>query len=478
MDDNDFETNPWAVKNLDDFLFYNCPECNLKDHSKALFIQHALDVHPKAKKYLPGFTAVKKEVLENEFDDVAVKCEVDFGNDDIDLDEKIDDFKEEHMYEIDPFSQDYEYDSLNTIEKQDEIIEDSERLQCDHCEKTFKSTKYLKSHIRSFHGGAKFKKTCDICNKQYSNASQLYVHKKSMHNEGAKLYKCDKCDFETNHRMPFKRHMVQKHEENQPYNCDKCTFKCYEKWRFNQHYNKHVRERNCDMCSEVFTSKEDLEEHQLSNHSKKCDFCDKMLYVKNQTAILRHMKEKHQNKPCQICGKVFQHINALNCHMKTFHDIDPLASVPKEVCVECGKLVGKKAMNRHMADVHMGVSQELPCEKCGKKFSNSYKLTKHIKNNHEKQPCPQCGKVFADSKMKTHILAVHTEDHLKPYVCQICKKGFAKKQPYEYHMNGHTGNKPCKCKYCGKGFADAGNQRMHERTTHEGFKRGSSSHNH
>ena len=41
--------NPWAVHYLEEFLYYCCPECEVKDQSKALFLQHALDKHPKAK---------------------------------------------------------------------------------------------------------------------------------------------------------------------------------------------------------------------------------------------------------------------------------------------------------------------------------------------------------------------------------------------------------------------------------------------
>ena len=50
--------------------------------------------------------------------------------------------------------------------------------------------------------------------------------------------------------------------------------------------------------------------------------------------------------------------------------------------------------------------------------------------------------------------------------------GFAVRKNFEQHMNIHTGAKPFTCNYCGRGFADDGNRRMHQKTTHEGYKRG------
>ena len=55
--------NPWDVANLEEFLFYYCPECGFteKAQSRDLFLQHASDKHQLAKYFLEKFTSVKDE---------------------------------------------------------------------------------------------------------------------------------------------------------------------------------------------------------------------------------------------------------------------------------------------------------------------------------------------------------------------------------------------------------------------------------
>ena len=45
--EDDKEINPWDVSNLEEFLFFCCPECDSKHPSKSSFINHALIEHPK-----------------------------------------------------------------------------------------------------------------------------------------------------------------------------------------------------------------------------------------------------------------------------------------------------------------------------------------------------------------------------------------------------------------------------------------------
>lgn len=71
------ELNPWSVEDLDEFLFYCCPECDEKCVSKETFLNHALELHPHAGQCLNKFQweSTKCEI-EPDFLDIEIKEEV------------------------------------------------------------------------------------------------------------------------------------------------------------------------------------------------------------------------------------------------------------------------------------------------------------------------------------------------------------------------------------------------------------------
>ena len=79
--------NPWFVNSVEDFLYYNCPECNVKTQSRERFLKHARK-HPMAKeaKHIFGKKKMKKEPYEEDFID------------DDDTDEEYDEFDESLYY--------------------------------------------------------------------------------------------------------------------------------------------------------------------------------------------------------------------------------------------------------------------------------------------------------------------------------------------------------------------------------------------
>ena len=70
-----------------------------------------------------------------------------------------------------------------------------------------------------------------------------------------------------------------------------------------------------------------------------------------------------------------------------------------------------------------------------------------------------------------HMSREHEEGRIKPFVCDICNKGFEDKQNYLDHKNIHAGIKPHQCKECPIGFASKANLLMHVKTVHLGLKR-------
>ena len=59
--DPQVNNHPWAVSNLEEFHFYCCPECDLKEHAKDKFVKHALEHHSESKHHL-GKLLIKQEI--------------------------------------------------------------------------------------------------------------------------------------------------------------------------------------------------------------------------------------------------------------------------------------------------------------------------------------------------------------------------------------------------------------------------------
>ena len=73
------EPNPWNVTSLDDFRYYNCPECEHKYVAKEQFVCHATIVHAKARDALPGILQIENGIV---ISNVQSIVELDGCNDD------------------------------------------------------------------------------------------------------------------------------------------------------------------------------------------------------------------------------------------------------------------------------------------------------------------------------------------------------------------------------------------------------------
>ena len=353
------------------------------------------------------------------------------------------------------------------------------KLQCEFCEKTFTNEKTMEKHVTKCPNKLK----CHLCIKEFASIEHLKRHFAIVHQQENVSF-CDNCfkTFEDEDKFEF--HIKWNLCDNRMKEPTKKKIKktkvrnispkkeSAKSQILNHHETKSMYV--CETCCQVFQTQDELKEHDEINHQValnfSCELCEKKF--KNRTRLSEHMKTDHPQKSCSECDKKFGTLIELRHHRKIFHGINSKTIMPTEnVCEECGKVFsGQGPLKKHRDTIHVP-DQKLPCDKCGQTFKNKLYLRDHKATFHNKHPCPECGKMFHPVRMKKHIIAMHTDEHLKTYNCDVCQKGFAYWHTLKKHMNTHTGQKPYNCKYCGRGFADDANARAHERSVHEGQKR-------
>ena len=243
MDDN--EISPWCVSNLDEFLYYCCPECEEKNESKDEFLKHALGEHPESQKYLLKFTIKEEELINNsqnlDFSDDFVEntklekidcepvmhCYIKEESFDDDNIEDTKDFefplnlpeKTENLYEIQQKNSDKKSSSKTESTK---TSSRKAEFNCKICEKTFSYKCALKKHIEKAHP-EKLNEKCDICGKEifYLNIAQ---HKKSVHKISLNENICELCGKSFYYPCALKRHTKQVHDKVKNHKCHLCNY--------------------------------------------------------------------------------------------------------------------------------------------------------------------------------------------------------------------------------------------------------------
>ena len=165
------EENPFDVESIDEFLFYCCPQCDIKCKDGKSFIKHARQIHTQAKEvplYLPTL-----------------------------------DFEDEEM----PMSENIESTEFN-IEDSDEELSDDELYEQKSNDLSVNSND--QEELSEFNiEGPDFASThyCCLCRFQCDSYTKLTRHMKIVHQEPK--YECDNCDFWGPSDKSLKWHVCQ-----------------------------------------------------------------------------------------------------------------------------------------------------------------------------------------------------------------------------------------------------------------------------
>lgn len=123
-----------------------------------------------------------------------------------------------------------------------------------------------------------------------------------------------------------------------------------------------------------------------------------------------------------------------------------------------------------MISPQQGISLETPspggaqwmCPLCNQGFSLHDRLAKHMASRHKVQP-PEPHRL--ESKMPFQSRSTDgTNSNSKAYLCEVCKRTFARSDMLSRHMRLHTGYKPYSCRVCGQVFSRSDHLSTHQRT--------------
>ncbi|KAK6633024.1 hypothetical protein RUM43_012767 [Polyplax serrata] len=212
----------------------------------------------------------------------------------------------------------------------------------------------------------------------------------------------------------------------------------------------------CGKCPKKFMFKSDLLRHDKYKHSVKpklsCKYCNKE-FVSQQNLLFHEKshKKKRNSYKCEICKKIFKKSSLLVKHTMKKH-----SKVTAFTCDRCGKeFTSQIPLNAHIRKVHLPENDKpYKCDICSKGFEKKQGLSSHAKSHLDEQSyvCQYCNKTFS----KISYLKSHKKCHVGEkdnFTCDTCAKDFKTSAALEEHSRKHTGEKPFTCTVCMKSFA-------------------------
>ena len=401
METDDFlgERNPWASKDLKQFIFYHCPECDYESPVENDFYLHAVGAHERAKEVFeppqycdpllvdydpikPAFNRGDWYVYPDQPPNTVHALPIEETDSTV-IEEKHEELvsKEYSTLHLEPLYH-------NSIEKAEQFIEDlkvpKENIVCVPCKKSFNAREHFDLHQLTVHNWNLFTSSANQIPTENANKKEIKI-------------------FQENGKYP-------------------CPFNCGASYKVQGNLMSHLVQDQVTRAIISCKANAGIKGSKPRAGRFTCLNCEKVCM--NFSVLKAHMKKKHGGINCGHCGSAYSTIYSLKKHIQKNHGGLPRkssCSTKSVICEHCGKLVKSKMIKRHVDLYHSeGVAM---CEECGESFQNKMILSEHKRTKHGLN-CDLCGKQFKTKKdLIIHNRNIH-QDVSKRF-CKVCQKTFA-----------------------------------------------------
>ncbi|XP_068192969.1 transcription factor E4F1 [Antennarius striatus] len=137
-------------------------------------------------------------------------------------------------------------------------------------------------------------------------------------------------------------------------------------------------------------------------------------------------------------------------------------STKLHTCPHCNRSFKGLNYFRFHVKGHLGY-KPFKCTLCQKEFPTGYLLKKHMEMHvsERRYKCGECGKLYKTIGHVREHMRAHSDD--RPYQCSRCNKGYKTKNALQVHQRTHGDDKPYVCQFCMRGFKEKGSLVRHIR---------------